>query len=136
MNYARLAKALSGEGKNEKAIEVLDYCMAALPIEKISFDPYIPDIIEAYFAAGGAEKAVEMSAALCEYYYNKLDYFLRQDPFIINSAEFEIQTAIQYTSRVANACATNGKTEMADEINKRLESYYGNYVRILQPSSR
>ncbi len=136
MNYARLAKALSGEGKNEKAIEVLDYCMETLPIETISYDPYIPDIIEAYFAAGGTDKAVEMSEALSEYYYEKLDYFLRQDPFIINSAEFEIQTAIQYTSRVANACATNGKTEIADEINKRLESYYGNYVRILQPSSR
>ncbi len=31
LNYARLAKALSAEGKNEKAIETLDYCMDTLP---------------------------------------------------------------------------------------------------------
>ncbi len=32
LNYARLAKALAAEGKNEKAIEVLDCCMEALPL--------------------------------------------------------------------------------------------------------
>jgi hypothetical protein len=136
MNYARLAKALANEGKNEKAIEVLDYCMETLPLDKISYDPYIPDVIEAYFSAGGNETAVEMAYALSEYYYEKLDYFLKQEPYIVNSAEFEIQTAIQYTSRVANTCAINGEKEMADEISERLEDYYNNYVRIVQPASR
>ncbi|MEI6049058.1 MAG: DUF2723 domain-containing protein [Bacteroidota bacterium] len=136
LNYARLAKALSDEGKNEKAIGVLNYCMDVLPLEKISYDPYMADIVESYYAAGATEKAVEMTKALCDYYYERLDYFLKQKPFIINSAEFEIQTAIQYTSKVANACAAHGKPEMAEEINKKLESYYANYVRMLQPSAR
>ena len=99
------------------------------PLDKISYDPYMADIIESYFAAGGTEKAVEMTNAFCDYYYERLDYYLKQKPFIINSAEFEIQTAIQYTSRVANACAANGKPEMGEEINKKLESYYTDYVK-------
>jgi tetratricopeptide (TPR) repeat protein len=132
LNYARLAKALSDEGKNEKAIEVLNYCMEILPLEKISYDPYMADIIESYFAAGGTEKAVEMTKAFCDYYYERLDYYLKQKPYIINSAEFEIQTAIQYTSRVANACAVHGKPEMAEEINKKLENYYTNYINALR----
>ena len=136
LNYARLAKALSAEGKNEKALEVLNYCMETLPLEKISYDPYVADIIEAYFAAGGTEKAVEMTKAFCDYYYERLDYYLKQNPYIISSAEFEIQTAIQYTSRVANACTANGKPEMAEEINKKLESYYTNYIRMLQPAAK
>jgi hypothetical protein len=136
LNYARLAKALSDEGKNEKAIEVLNYCMEALPLEKISYDPYMADIIESYFAAGGTDKAVEMTKAFCDYYYERLDYYLKQNSYIINSAEFEIQTAIQYTSRVANACAANGKPEMAKEINKKLENYYANYIKMLQPAAR
>jgi hypothetical protein len=136
LNYARLAKALSEEGKNEKALEVLNFCMQALPLEKLSYDPYMADVIESYFAAGGIEKAVEMSKALCSYYYERLDYYLKQNPYIINSAEFEIQTAIQYASRVSNACAANGKTEMADEINAKLENYYANYVKRLQPATR
>ena len=72
MNYARLAKALAAEGKNEKAIEVLDHCMEALPLEKISYDPYMADIIESYYLAGGTEKAVDMTKAFCDYYYEQV----------------------------------------------------------------
>jgi hypothetical protein len=133
LNYARLAKALSGEGKNEKALEVLNYCMNTFPLEKVPYDPYMADIIEGYFAAGASDKAVEMTNAMCDYYYKRLDYFLKQKPFIINSAEFEIQTAIQYTSRVATACTSSGKTELGDQITKKLESYYGDYVKKMQP---
>jgi hypothetical protein len=136
MNYARLAKALVEEGKNEKAIEVLDYCMQTFPIEKLSYDPYMADVIEAYYAAGATEKALDMTKAMTDFYYGHLDYYLKQNPYIIRSAEFEIQTAIQYTSRVANACKAYGKPEMAEEINKKLEGYYTSYVRIAQPGLR
>jgi tetratricopeptide (TPR) repeat protein len=136
MNYARLAKTLIQEGKNEKAIEVLDYCMETLPIDKLSYDPYVADVIEAYFAAGGTEKALEMSKAMTDFYYEHLDYYLKQNQYIIRSAEFEIQTAIQYTSRVANACKANGKPEMAEEINKKLEGYYTSYVKTIQPDTK
>jgi len=136
LNYARLAKALADEGKNEKAIEVLNKCMEELPLSKIPYDPYMADVIGSYFAAGDTTKAVNMTKAFCDYYYEILDYYLKQKPFIISSAEFEIQTAIQYTSRVAGFCAENGKTEMAEEINKKLEGYYGSYVKIQQPASK
>jgi len=133
LNYARLAEALVAEGKNEKAVEVLDSCMKALPLENVPYDPYVADIITAYFAAGATEKAVEMTNALCKYYYSNLEYYLKQKPYIINSAEYEIQTAIQYTSRVANACSANGKPELGDEITKKLEGYYTDYVKMAQP---
>jgi hypothetical protein len=136
LNYARLAKALSVEGKNEKAIETLNFCMDAFPLEKIPYDPYMPDIIEAYYAAGATDKALAMTNAFCDYYYKRLDYFLKQKPFIVGSAEFEIQTAIQYTSRVANACTTYGKPEMEEQITKKLESYYTDYVKVLQPAGK
>ncbi|HNW56201.1 MAG TPA: DUF2723 domain-containing protein [Bacteroidales bacterium] len=136
LNYARLAKALVAEGKNEKAKEVLDFCMAALPLDNVSYDPYMADIIESYFLAGSTEKAVKMTNDYCDYYYKRLDYFLKQNPAIVNSAEYEIQTAIQYPSRVGKACAENGKTEMADEINKKLEEYYTEYIKIINPGNK
>lgn len=136
LNYARLAKALSVEGKNEKAIETLDFCMNTFPLDKIPYDPFMPDIIEAYFNAGATDKAVEMTKSYCDYYYKRLDYFMKQKPFIINSAEFEIQTAIQYTSRVANACSANGKPEMGVEISKKLEGYYTDYVKMMHPAGK
>jgi len=134
LNYARLAEALVAEGKNGKAVEVLNYCMEALPLKNVPYDPYMADIIRAYFAAGAIEKAVEMTNAFCEYYYSNLEYYLKQRPYIINSAEFEIRTAIQYTSRVAKACSDYGKPEMGDEITKKLEEYYTDYVKMAQPS--
>ena len=136
LNYARLAKALSAEGKNEKAIETLDFCMNALPLDKVTYDPYTADIIEAYYDAGATAKAIEMTNAFCDYYYKRLDYFLKQKPFIISSAEFEIQTAMQYTSRIANACTANGKPEMGQEISKKLEGYYAEYIKTLQPAGK
>ncbi len=136
LNYAKLAKALVAEGKNEKAIETLNFCMNALPLDKIPYDPYTADIIEAYFAAGDTEKATEMSNAFCDYYYKRLDYFLKQKPYIVNSAEFEIQTAIQYTSRIANAITANGKPEEGEAITKKLENYYTQYVKIVQPGMK
>jgi tetratricopeptide (TPR) repeat protein len=136
MNYARLAQTLTAEGKNEKALEVLDYCMEMLPLDKIPYDPYMSNIIEAYFAAGATDKATEMSKAFIAYYYEILDYYLKQSSYILSSAEFEIQTAIQYSSRVASACETYGNKQLSDEIGKQLESYYADYIKRVQPSGR
>jgi hypothetical protein len=128
LNFARLSKALSGEGKNEKAIEVLDNCMKIFPLERIPYDPYVPDIIDAYFAAGSTDQAVKATNDLCNHYYEQLDYFLKQRPYLISSAEYEIQSAIQYTSRVASICMDNGQKDLSLEINKKLEDYYSRYV--------
>lgn len=135
-NYARLARVLVSEGKNEKANQVLDYCMETLPVGKLSFDMYVPDIIEAYFAAGGTEKAVDLTNKLSQYYFEKLDYYFRQRPVIVSMAEYEIQTAIQYVSRVANACKINGKTELADQLTAKIETYYASYMKFVQPTGK
>jgi len=136
MNYSRLAKTLAAEGKNEKALTVLDRCMEQLPLEKIPYDPYTADLIDAYFAAGNTEKGLSMSLAFKDYYFERLEYFLKQKPYILNSAEYEIQTAIQYTSRVANSCEKYGKPEIAKEINDKLEACYTEYMSKIQPSAR
>ena len=134
-NYAKLAKELAAEGKNEKAIQVLDYCMETFPIEKLSYDMYVPDIIEAYFAAGGKEKAVDLSNKLSSYYFEKMDYYFRQKTYILASAEEEFRTAINSISRIVNASKANGKPELSDTLNGKLDKYYSQYLKILQPVS-
>jgi hypothetical protein len=37
---------------------------------------------------------------------------------------------------VANACSSNGKAEMGETITKKLESYYSDYVKIMQPEKK
>jgi hypothetical protein len=133
-NYARLATALAQERKNEKAIKVLDYCMETFPIDKIGYDMYMPAIITAYVTAGQIDKAVELTKNISDYYFTLLDYYLKQRPAILASAEYEVQTALQFTSQAADACKAGGKTEFADELTKKLESYYSRYVKIVQPA--
>jgi hypothetical protein len=135
-NYARLAKSLAAEGKNEKAVQVLDYCMETFPIDKLGYDMYVPDIVEAYFAAGSQEKAVDLTNKLSAYYFEKMDYYFRQETNILASAENEVRTAIDLISRVGNACKTNGKTEISTELTAKLDKYYSQYIRIMQPTAR
>lgn len=133
MNYARLAKALAAEGKKEKAMEVLDHCMEVLPVFNFPYDSYIPSIIEAYFDAENPDKAISLGNDLCKFSYGQLDYFLKQDQYIINSASYEIQLAIQNCSLVANAFTSSGREDLADEINNKLEDYYGRYLKAQNP---
>jgi hypothetical protein len=135
-NYSRLAKELAAKGKNEKANQVLDYCMQTFPVEKLSFDLYIPDIVEAYFAAGNAEKALDLTNKVSKYYFEKLDYYFRQKIYILSSAEIEVQTSMQYVSRIAGICKTNGKTAIADELSNKIDNYYNSYFRMLQPEGK
>jgi hypothetical protein len=132
--YARLAKALSAEGKNEKAVEVLDRCLELLPADKFPPDPYYSDLIEGYFTAGASAKAVELTRKLSDYYFERLNYYLKQNPYVVSSAEYEIQSAIQYAAKAANFCESNGNKEIADEINEKLEAYYADYVGKRQPA--
>src|ERR1035437_8226153 len=66
-NYARLANDLSSERKQEKALNVLDYCMTTFPVEKLSYDMYVPEIIEAYVNAGAIDKATDLTRTLSNY---------------------------------------------------------------------
>jgi hypothetical protein len=124
------------QGKNETAVGVLDYCMKTFPLEKIPYDPYVPDIIEAYFNTGDTAKALKMTQDLTGHYYGELDYWLKQTPYIVKSAVYEIESAIQYTSRVANACIAAGEADMGNEMNKKLNGYISTYLAIRKTGTR
>jgi hypothetical protein len=126
--YARLAKTLASEGKNEKAVAILNSCMELLPPDKFPYDPYFTDLIEGYFMAGDSTRAVQLTRDVSGYYFARLDYFLKQNPYVLSSAEYEIQSAIQYTAKAATFCEQYGQKEIGEELNGKLEEYYAEYV--------
>ncbi len=132
LNYARLAIALSGNGEKEKALEVLDRCMEALPLNKIQYDPYIGNLIEAYFEAGNPDKALQMVSDMRDHYYEEMDYFLSQDDYLVKSAEYNIQLALQNLSAAASSCLSNGEVDIATEISQELNTYYSEYISITE----
>lgn len=135
-NYAKLAKKLASEGKNEKAIKVLDYCMETFPVAKLSYDMYVPDVVEAYFACGDSVKAVDLADGLTKYNFEKLDYYFRQKLGILSSAEYELRTSINDLNRIANDFKENGKTKLADALNVKMDSYLQTYMKLVQPGMK
>ena len=131
-NYARLAKALSAQGKFEKAREVLDYCMETFPLDKIPWDLYMPDVIEAYLQAGATEKGISLSKELSDFYSSHLDYYLKQDQGIIASADYEIQTSLQYMARTSAALKAVNQGPLSDELNKKVDDYYNRYLKLMK----
>lgn len=130
LNYARLAKALAAEGNNEKALVVLDHCMKALPLDKILYDPYVADLVDAYFAAGDSSAALKMVSDMCDHYYEEIEYFLGQDQYFINSADYNLQLAFQNLSKVANSCNNYGEEVKAKEISDTINEYYATYIKL------
>jgi len=75
--YAKLASALLNEGKNEKAIEVLDRCVEILPENKVPYDDSMTEIVENYFRAGEKEKAYKILDIFIKDYTERMKYYYR-----------------------------------------------------------
>ncbi len=107
--HTRLAIRLLQEGKQQKAIEVLDHCMDLAPADVLPFDQYvsgitIPDgsggaihhegVIEAYYMCGETEKANQ----ILEEHYRRLaeeyNYYTSMKPRHRSSIQREINDVI------------------------------------------
>jgi hypothetical protein len=135
-NYARLANTLISEGKNEKAIKVLDYCMETFPVEKLSWDMYSPDIVEAYYKAGATERGASLTRDITDFYFRRLDYFFRQNSNFIASADYEIRMALDGITRVTTSSGEARQEDLSKELTAKFEEYYTRYIKILQPAAK
>jgi len=74
-NYARLAEALIAQGKNERAVEVLDFCMAKMPSDRVPYNVFSIQFPELYFRAGAAEKGRKYLKAMWDKAKDELNYY-------------------------------------------------------------
>lgn len=128
LNYARLSKSLSEEGDTVRALEVLDFVMEELPLEKLPWDMFMPDIIEAYLLAGGRQKALDLSSGMEEHYRVRLDYYTSLPLKMKQMAEMEIQSALSNLNRTGQLLIQNGETERGFEINSLVQDYIQRYT--------
>ena len=64
------------EPKKEKAVEVLDECLAAIPERNIPFDYFMLSIAENYYRLGEYEKGNAIMGSLVDRYENDLRYYV------------------------------------------------------------
>ncbi len=100
--FGRLSNALLEEGKEDKAVEVLDFAMAKMPPSKFGYNYFNFGIIEAYYRAGALEQARKITEDFAAQLDAELEFFasLKKDDKLRSSNEWK--TDVQFYSMLGN----------------------------------
>ena len=99
-NFARLAEALITEGKKDSAIVVLDKCLVVMPEHNVPFNFFMLPVAEAYYKAGGAEKANKIVTRLFDVYEQELNYYLSLPAQLYSTIENTVQQSMSVLYRL------------------------------------
>ena len=78
MQMSILATALMNEGKDKKAKEVLDKCLAVMPDENVAYDATVFTICATYFQLNDAKKGTELAKKLFDIFEGDLRVYNAQ----------------------------------------------------------
>jgi hypothetical protein len=124
--FATLARALSDEGDNERAIEVLDYCMENMPHELIPFNFSVVPLIQSYYAAGAVDKALEFSEKLEEVTEKELDYYsavIRAKPSKAPKMQNDFLQMIRDLNTLGSMAMGYGETDVSRRLQEKVDTY-------------
>ena len=106
--------------------------MDELPLSKLPWDNYMPDIIDAYLAAGDSDTALELVSEMKEYYTAELDYYTSLPAAYVRNADIQIQMPLGFIQRVASSCRKYGQEETAKEMDAMLQEYMARYYGVVE----
>ena len=95
MLFNKLSEALVKEGKNDKALEVLDKCMQVLPPENVPLDYTALSTGELYYVLGQKEKAAEIFTGIADNMMRNINWYFRLNPVQLASVETELLQDMQ-----------------------------------------
>ncbi len=125
MMFASLVEALIDEGQNDKALEVLDYCMQVIPPTTVPHDYTSVMLADAYYTLGENAKGDNITGAFAAELYQRLDWIQSLPEKDRNrlSREMGAQQNLGMLHNLYYICADNERP-LAEEIRSRFEKYY------------
>ena len=114
----------------ERAVEMLDMCQECVPVENFPLDItylgfsneyMVIDMIETYYKAGAAEKALELSKRFTDELFVSTEFFLMN----YDDAKREFDACYNCISYIADLADHFGDKEYAAEIRDRFNSLLG-----------
>ncbi len=75
--FSRLVEALIFEGKNDKALQALDYCQKVIPNNTVRYDYSCIQLADCYRKIGENEKAIEIYEMVLDYYMTSMNWYFR-----------------------------------------------------------
>ena len=124
--FATLARALSDKGDDQKAIEVLDYCMDHMPHERIPFNFSIVPMIQSYFAAGAVGKGLALTEKMEEVTEEELNYYsevIRAKPNKVEKMEPDFLQMIRDLNTLSSIARGYGETDTARRLQEKVDTY-------------
>jgi hypothetical protein len=128
-NFARLADALTLEGKKDSAIKVLDKCIEVMPEKSVHYNYFMLPVAEAYYKANAIAKANKITKRLIELYEENLVYFFAftgSDAAEVNDKKEQALGIMNRIAFVTNSYKQDTLSKYAKNI---FDKYYGDYSR-------
>ena len=118
--FFRLAEQLVAEGKKDSAIKVLDYCLAAMPNNKVPYDVFVVRLVEGYYIAGAKDKANKLAKELVTIDCEKVKYYISFKTKR-NAVKPDIEDNMQIMNYIQQITEANQQTDLAKELRKQID---------------
>ena len=125
--FNRLAESLLAEGKNEKAIQVLDRGNELIPNRIVPYNYFSMAMAETYFKAGQPAKGKDIINTIMTDYKEQLDYFFKLSKPMRNSVDDDIQRCLYFMREMTMICTRNNQPELLKEVSASFDSYLERY---------
>lgn len=120
--FAKLAAALMAEGKNEKALAVLDKSLEVLPPENVPFDYSALALGELYYQLGQKDKAEMIFTAIGDNSLRNVNWYFRLRPGQLSSVTSDLEQNLAVLQEVLRV-----SKQYNPEFGKKYEEEFDNY---------
>jgi len=124
-NFARLARKLTLEGKNDSAVKVCDYVQQIFPDNKIHYDYYMIQFVDVYYRAGAFKKGNILANRLMQIYQDNTDYILSLNPEFRNNYDEDLNEAIGFFNTLKQINDQYDQKEISARVDKFLNERMG-----------
>ena len=129
--FNKLAEDLLKEGKNEKALNVLNKSMEVLPPENVPLDYTALSTGELYYALDENEKAEEVFTGIAENAMRNIDWFFRLKPSQLASVTTELKHNLAVMQQVL-AVSKHYNPEFAKKYQEEFDNYRMAYSSVFR----
>ena len=125
--FVNVAKEMLKIGDSARAVEMLDMCQEAVPAENYPLDMtylgfsneyMVIDMIETYYNAGAADKALDLSRRLADELFVSTEFFIEY----YDLAKREFENCYQCLSYICDLAEHFGQKEFAAEVRDRFNT--------------
>lgn len=120
--FSKLAAALMAEGKNDKALAVLDKSLEVLPPENVPFDYSALALGELYYQLGQTEKAEMIYTDIADNALRNVNWFFRLRPGQLSSVIGDLEQNLAVLQEVLRV-----SKQYNPEFGKKYQEEFDNY---------